>query len=65
MRYVRPGFVQVLLTSGVGALVAVADAGVIVSVRVPDDARVSEFSRRAQGLLWGPSGPATADVVSR
>jgi hypothetical protein len=54
-----------LLVAGATVRVEEADTGFIVSVRVPDDASVSEISRRTQALLTGPSGPATAEVVSR
>lgn len=54
-----------LLVSGATVRVEEADTGFIVSVRVPDDATASEVSRRAQALLTGPSGPATAEMVSR
>lgn len=45
-----------------GATVRVDEAfdGFVVSVRVPDDASASETLRRAQALMTGPSGPATA-----
>src|SRR5664279_5366492 len=54
-----------LLVAGATVRVEGAETGFIVSVRVPDEASVSEISRRTQGLLSGPSGPATVEVVSR
>lgn len=45
-----------------GATVRIEETydGFVVSVRVPDDAAATETLRRAQALLTGPSGPATA-----
>jgi len=53
-----------LLVAGATVRVDEADTGFVVSVRVPDDASDSEILRRTQALLSGPSGPATAEVVS-
>jgi hypothetical protein len=49
-----------LLVPGVTVRVEEAYDGFVVSVRVPDDAAATETLRRAQALLTGPSGPATA-----
>jgi hypothetical protein len=54
-----------LLVAGATVRVEEADTGFIVSVRAPDDATASEVSRRVQALVTGPSGAATAEMVSR
>jgi hypothetical protein len=54
-----------LLVPGAAVRVDETTTGFAVSVRVPNGAAASETLRRAQALLAGPSGPATAEVVSQ
>lgn len=54
-----------LLVPGAAVRVDETATGFAVSVRVPNDEAASETLRRAHALLTGPSGPATAEVVSQ
>lgn len=53
-----------LLVPGATVGVEEASTGFVVSVHVPEGAAASETLRRTQALLTGPSGPATAQLIS-
>jgi hypothetical protein len=53
------------LVPGATVHVEAAYTGYIVSVRVPDDASAAEVMRRATVALTGPTGPATAERLSK
>lgn len=54
-----------LLVPGAAVRVDETATGFIVSVKVQNGDAASETLRRAQALLTGPSGPATAEAISQ